>query len=48
MLPRERRELAASFCEHFGRRIDADDFGIKECVGEDARQVTSAATEVAD
>jgi hypothetical protein len=48
LLPREGRELAASFGEHFGRRIDAGDFGIGEGVREEAGQVAGAATEVVD
>ena len=46
LLPVEGGELASSFGEHFGRGIDAGDFGIRESIGEDSRQMAGAAAEV--
>jgi len=48
LLPRKRRELAASFGEHFEGGVDANDFGIGKGVSENASEVAGAATEVID
>jgi hypothetical protein len=48
LLPVEGGELAPSFGEHFGRGVDAGDFGTREGIGEDLRQMARTAAEVVD
>src|ERR1700741_3327367 len=48
LLPGYSGKFPTSFREHFGRRIDADHFGIWESIGQDASEVAGAAAEIVD